>query len=104
MKREEFLNKIKLEGLISIYDDDVEKVYMDFHLVYDKDGNWINNTPNIYSCFEKSRSEFIIFFTDDERGIPNYLREFDNEDAAYDALYKRLKLLNEIYKEDHGIK
>lgn len=104
MKREEFLNKINLEGLISIYDDDIEKVYKDFHLVYDKDGNWINNMPNIYSCFEKSRSEFIIFFTGNERGIQNYLREFDNEDAAYDVLYKRLKLLDEIYKEDHRIK
>ena len=103
MKREEFLNKIKIEGLISIFDDDIEKVYTDFHLVYDKDGNWINNMTNIYSCFEKSRSEFIIFFTDNERGIPDYLREFDNEGAAYDSLYKRLKLLDEIYKEEHVI-
>ena len=100
MKKEEFEEKIKMENLIEVYDDDIKKIYIDSDRVI-KDGRWISNEPNVYGCYRGTNS-FVTFMTDDDRGVAYWGSSYDTEDDAYDALYEYLKLLDQIFKEDHG--
>ena len=77
-------------------------MYSDYHNVYSDRGEWINNSVNIYGCYEgKGNEESAIFITDEERGIPKYIAAFNTVDAAYDALYTKIARLNRIYKSKH---
>jgi hypothetical protein len=62
-----------------------------------------NNKPNVFGCY-KGIESYVIFMTDDERGVAYWGNTFDTENEAYDALYEFVKLLDQIHKENHGIK
>lgn len=67
--------------------------------MYDEKGNWIADKVNIFSCYyDDSTKEAVIFITDDERGIPEYSRIFDNVERAHDELYKKISRMERIYK------
>jgi len=100
MTKEEFEKKIMEDGLIEVYDGDIKKIYIDSGRMV-KNGMWVNNEINAYGCYEGKDGEFITFITDDERGISNWGNSYVTEDAAYNALYKKIARLNRIYKSKH---
>ncbi len=101
MKKDEFEKRIKTEGLLEVFDEDIRKIYISPEKVV-RDGEWISNETNVYGCYKGPQS-YVIFMTDAERGISYWGRSYDSEDDAYNALYDYLILLDKIYKEDHGV-
>lgn len=103
MVKVEFENRIKNESLIQIHDGRIVKTYIDANQIYNEEGEWICNELNVYGCFENKKSgNFIVFITDDERGIPSYLSKYKSEEEAYDALYKMITRLERIYFKKYG--
>lgn len=43
--------------------------------------------------------ESVIFITDEERGNPMYIYQFDTIEEAYDELYKKISRLERIYRK-----
>ena len=101
MTKQEFEARIRAEGLIEVCDRGSKKIYIDSEKVV-KNGKWISNETNAFGCY-KGANSYIIFMTDDERGIAYWSESYEKESDAYDALYDFLKLLDQIYKEDHGM-
>ena len=98
MTKLEFEESIRKEKLIQIHDGRNVKTYIDANQIYNEDGEWTSNEVNVYGCFQSKKSgEFIIFITDEERGIPTYISKYKNAEDAYAELYKKIARLERIY-------
>ena len=87
MNRQELKEKLKKEGLLSVYRDGELYRYVDEAAVI-QDGKW-KNAVQVYGIF-KGNEQYNVFFTDGERGIPAYRRDFNSEEEACDCLYEKL--------------
>lgn len=98
MNINELENKLYSENLIVIYDGDVEKKYVKGNYLREN-GKWINTT-NVFGIYNSDDSMYCVFFTDSERGIPNYTKMFDTEEEACIALYERVARLKRIHNKN----
>ena len=98
MKKMEFEHKIKAlnlekvhrEGKIQTYSKNQKEYYRDL------------SRDNLYGCFyHEEDKEYIIFFTDAERGIVENLGSYKTEDEAYDKLFQKIMEWEEKYKKEN---
>ena len=99
MTKIEFETKIKQEKLVQIHDGDNVKTYIEGEKIYNKEGDWVNNEVDVYGCFYNANTkEAVVFITDSEKGMPNYMEVFDKIEDAYDDLFNMIKLMEDIYR------
>ena len=96
MKKEEFerkikelrLEKVQVAGQIQTYAKTQKEFYRE------------NNRDNFYGCYYHSASgDYVIFYTDAERGVVNTLGAYKTEDEAYDNLFMIIKKWKEEYTQ-----
>ena len=96
MNKRDLERRLTEENLMFVFDGNVLKHYVDGTKVY-INGEWDNMT-NVYGIYAGDEGEFVIFMTDDERGLPYYIDVFDSESEACLALYEmavRLKYIHD---------
>lgn len=100
MNKNDLENKLKSEGLLSVFTNGLQKKYIDGETLL-KNGIVLNavNVFGIFKIFETN--EYKIFITDDERGIPYYSARFGSEEEACNALYEKIARLKRIH--DKGL-
>lgn len=85
MKKVEFEKKIKELKLEKVYREGKIQVYSNEQNDYYRD----KIKDNIYGCCLRSNTkDYVIFFTDVERGIVVDLGIFKTEEEAYEELFK----------------
>ena len=96
------MNKIELEkalqreGLMTVYVGGVEKCYIDGETLIE---NGIRqNEINVFGLY-KGQQNYVVFITDDEKGLPYYLSRYNSEDDACDALYEKVTRLKRIHEK-----
>lgn len=102
MNRIELENRLKTEGLTTIYDNGRKKQYIDGDKLYTNEV--FNNCPNVYGIYKGKNNKFVMFFTDDERGISYLTKTFDTEYDACDFIYNFVMRLNRIYNKTKASK
>jgi len=95
MNRVEFEEKLKEYNLERIYHNGYLKTYENEQKMYYRD----QIRENIYGCY-KSNKEYVIFFSDAERGIITELGRFFSEEDAFTNLLKILKKWKKEEKEE----
>ncbi len=98
MKKAEFekkikelkLEKIHRNGKIQTYSKNQKELYKD------------NKRDNLYGCyFHEKDEEYVIFFTDSERGIVENIGFYKTEDEAYDSLFLTIKDWEDEYNKNN---
>ena len=99
MNKFELESRLAEENLLKVYDrDGILKQYVDeSKIVFD--GKW-GNMINVFGFF-KGKENYVVFITDNERGIPYYTSRFSCEEEACDALYEKIARLKRIH--DKGL-
>lgn len=98
MTKIELEKRLQEENLMTIYDDGVEKHYIDGEKLIENGVRM--NATNVFGVY-KGQKNYVVFITDDERGLPHYIDKFGTEDEACESLYEYVKLLKRIY--DKGL-
>ena len=98
MNKLELKNRLLEENLTTVYDDGIQKSYIDGELLI-VDGVR-QNALNVFGIY-KGKTSYVVFITDNERGLPHYIDRFDTESEACNALYDHIVLLKRIH--DKGL-
>lgn len=98
MKKSEFERKIKELKLEKIHRNGKIQVYSQNHNELYKD----NKRDNLYGCYYDDKDkEYVIFFTDAERGIVEHIGVYRTEDDAYDNLFQTIKEWEAEYNQNN---
>lgn len=88
MKKTEFEIKIKEMKLEKIHRNGKIQTYSENQKEFYKD----NQRDNLYGCYyNENDKEYVIFFSDAERGVVENIGFYKTEDEAYDNLFKKIK-------------
>ena len=96
MNKIELERKLQAEGLMTIYDDGVKKRYIDGESII-KNGIR-QNAVNVFGLY-RGQKDYVVFITDEERGLPCFLEKHSTESGACEALYDYLILLKRIHEK-----
>lgn len=94
MNKFELEQRLLNENLLTVYDDGIEKHYIDGERLIENGVR--QNAVNVFGLY-KGQQHYVIFITDEERGLPYYMDRFATENEACESLYDYVALLKRIH-------
>ena len=99
MSINEMKTRLEQEGLLKAHVGTSLKSYISGEDILVN--NELDNVVDVFGIY-KEDEEFVVFITDSERGIPQYIDYFSTESEACEELLDIISSYEKIYKESHN--